>query len=224
MTGADMKNLRMFRRLCGDQGLSCVVLATTMWSSHPTRKEVQREQELISRTEFWAGMISKGSTVFRQDYGLASATKIIQFILAQRHKITLQIQEEMANGKSLDQTSAGQEVQAEIESLKARHNQEMQRLREEMREAQERNNVRAQREIAAVRADLEKKIEKEESKRHMLRVSMKELQEQRNEEMRRRQEQMFEQRQRILEQEMAHKEAMSETRAELKLLRAKGGL
>jgi len=214
MTGAAMKNLRMFKKLCGDGGLSCVVLSTTMWSKSPTAKELQREQELIHQEEFWAGMIRKGSMVFRHDDGLASATQIIKFIVDRQQKITLKIQEEMANGKSLDETSAGQEVQAEMEKLKAKHEREMRKLREEMLEAQRDNDIKAQQEIAAVKAELEKKMKDEEEKRETLKVHIEELQRQRDNEL-------HEERQRAFQEEVAHKEAMWRNEAEIQSLKAK---
>ena len=36
--GAGMKNLRMFRKLCGEQGLGTVILAPTIWSSLSDRR------------------------------------------------------------------------------------------------------------------------------------------------------------------------------------------
>ena len=33
MTGNALKNLSVFRKICGDKSLECVVLATTMWDS-----------------------------------------------------------------------------------------------------------------------------------------------------------------------------------------------
>lgn len=182
MTGAAMKNLRMFRKLCGEEGLSCVVLATTMWSRTPTEREERREKELISQEDFWAGMIRRGSTVFRQDSGSFSATEIIRFILSQRRQVTLKIQQEMAGGMTLDQTAAGQEVQAEIDKLKAKHQEEMVRLRQDMEEARRENDVRAQREIEAIRASLQRQLDEEEKKREALRVNMQELQSQRERE------------------------------------------
>lgn len=114
--GSGVKNIHMFRELCGTNGLSSVVLATTMWDALPEDKAVEREEELKTKPEFWAGLVEHGCAVLRQDDGVASATKIIQHIQAQRRPITLQIQEEIAvDGKALHETAAGEVLKAELE-------------------------------------------------------------------------------------------------------------
>lgn len=183
VTGSSLKNLRMFRKLCGEKRLSCVVLATTMWSLVEEEVGARREAELCSNREFWTDMVRAGSKVFRQNDGKASATKILQHILAQRRRIVLEIQEEMASGKTLDETSAGRELEAQIAALKAKHEKELKELSEEMMEAQRTNDKRAQEEIAAVRAAVEAQIKKAEEDREKMHVTVTQLQEQRNKEL-----------------------------------------
>jgi len=114
--GSGVKNIHMFRELCGTNGLSSVVLATTMWDALPTDKAEEREDELKTKPEFWGSLVEHGCAVIRQDDGLASATKIIQYIQSQRRPITLQIQEEIAvDGKELHETAAGEVLKAELE-------------------------------------------------------------------------------------------------------------
>jgi hypothetical protein len=201
----------MFRKLCGKKGLSCVVLATTMWSSVSPEEGARRENELIAKKEFWGEMIKQGSQVFRQDEGEVSAIKIIHHILAQRRRMVLEIQEEMASGKKLDETSAGQELEAEIARMKAQHDKELQELREEMWEAQRTNDKRAQEEIAAIRADLEEKMRKDQEDRDRMRVTMEELQKQRDEEF-------AAERQKNHELQLKHQEEMFNNQQKLKVL------
>jgi hypothetical protein len=208
MGGAAMKNLRMFKRLCEDEGLSCVVLVTTMWSHVSQKDGEKRERDLSIRKDFWAGMVEKGSKVFRQDNGRISATKIIQFILAQRRRITLEIQKEMASGKTLDETGAGQEVQADMAALKEKYDKEMAHLREEMEEAQRMQDIRAQEEIVEMRAELEEKLQRDAEDRERMRVSMEQLQAERNEELRK-------QREEAMERELDFQRQIYETKAQL---------
>lgn len=209
-----MKNLRIFKKLCGDQGLSCVVLATTMWSRPPTQEEVQREQELSSKESYWAGMIKKGSHVFRQDDGLASATRIVQFILSRRSKMTLEIQKEMAGGKTLDQTSAGQEVQAEIEKLKNKHEKEMKDLKKDFMEAQQKNDLRTQQEIMSMRREMERKMRESDKEREKMRVNMEQLSRQREREL-------LEANEKAHAQQLAHEKAMWKHHSEVESLKTK---
>ncbi|KJZ70206.1 hypothetical protein HIM_10392 [Hirsutella minnesotensis 3608] len=183
MSGSAMRNLRMFKRLCGDNALCCVVLATTMWNQVSPEDGAKREHELSTRAEFWAGMVSKGSEVMRQDNGTISAQQILQYILSQRRRINLDIQREMASGKTLDETAAGREVQADMEAIKRKYEEEMADLREEMEEARRAHDVRAQEEIAAMRAEMEEKLRKDREDRERMRVDMEELRAQRSEEL-----------------------------------------
>jgi hypothetical protein len=190
----------MFKKLCGAQGLSCVVLATTMWSQVTPEEGERRENELISNQEFWGEMIKQGSTVMRQDRAEVSAIQIIQHVLSKRRRMVLDIQEEMASGKTLDETSAGRELEAELERMRKKHEAEMKELREDMLEAQRLNDKRSQEEIAAIRADLQKKMDQDREDRERMRVTMVELQKQRDAELR-------EERQKNFERELAfHKE------------------
>ncbi|KAH7351272.1 P-loop containing nucleoside triphosphate hydrolase protein [Rhexocercosporidium sp. MPI-PUGE-AT-0058] len=182
--GSSLKNLRMFKKLCGAKGLSCVVLATTMWSQIDPDDGQRRERELVSNKEFWGEMVKQGSRVMRQDRDEASAIQIIQYILQQRHRMVLDIQTEMASGKTLDETSAGRELEAELERLRKQHDEEMRELREDMMEAQRANDQRAQEEIAAIRDDLQKKMDQDKQDRERMRVTMEELQKQREDELR----------------------------------------
>lgn len=183
MSGSAMKNLRMFRRLCGDEALSCVVLATTMWSQVSPEEGANRERELMTKPEFWASMVERGSKVLRQDNDAVAAMKIMQYIMSQRRRIDLDIQKEMASGKTLDETAAGREVQSDMEALKRKYEAEIAELRDEMEQARRAHDVRAQQEIAAVRAELEEKLRQDREDRDKMRVTMEELRQQRTEEL-----------------------------------------
>jgi hypothetical protein len=183
MSGSAMKNLRMFKRLCGDEALSCVVLATTMWSMVSPEDGANRERELTTKPEFWAGMVERGSTVLRQDNGAVSAMEIMRYIMSQRRKIDLDIQKEMASGKTLDETSAGKEVQSGMEVMRRKHEAEMAGLRREMEEALRDRDKDAQKEIADLRKDLEDKLKRDRADRDKMRVTLEELRQQRAEEL-----------------------------------------
>lgn len=201
----------MFKKLCGAKGLSCVVLATTMWSQVTLDEGERRENELISKQEFWGEMIKQGSTVMRQDRAEVSAIKIIQYILGKRRRMVLDIQEEMASGKTLDETSAGRELEAELDRMRKQHEAEMRELREDMIEAQRQNDKRSQEEIAAIRAELQKKMDQDREDRERMRVTMEDLQKQRDEELR-------EERQRNHERELEFQKEVAENAQRFKIM------
>ncbi|KAK0642996.1 P-loop containing nucleoside triphosphate hydrolase protein [Cercophora newfieldiana] len=131
--GSGTKNIHMFRELCGKDGLSSVVLATTMWDALEHDKAVEREAELKTKEEFWGGLVAHGCEVRRQDDGVTSATGIIRHILAQRRPVTLQIQEEIAEGMALHETAAGGVLKAELEEQQRMYEEKMALLEEQLR-------------------------------------------------------------------------------------------
>lgn len=129
-------------------------------------------------------MIKQGSTVMRQDQSEDSAIKIIQHIFRKRDRVVLSMKEEMASGKTLDDTSAGRELEAELERMRQQHKAEMQGLREELAEARKQNDRRSRKEMKAIRAELQKNLDRSRQDLEGLRVTMGELQKQRKEELR----------------------------------------
>ncbi|KAH8775312.1 hypothetical protein F5883DRAFT_518737 [Diaporthe sp. PMI_573] len=119
MTGASRKNMKIFRQLCGDSNLQSVVLATTMWkasTNESTRREFEERQEnLRVNPEFWGEMAFHDSPVLRHNDNVDSALSIVQYILNQNRQTILQVQREMMeDGKQLDETLAGQELNREL--------------------------------------------------------------------------------------------------------------
>jgi DNA repair exonuclease SbcCD ATPase subunit len=112
-----MKNLRIFKKLCGDDGLGSVVLATTMWGNLPERSLGEmREKELIENKEFWGGMMGKGSRVFRHDNGLDSAKVIVDHLVKKKRPVVLEIQKQLVDqGMTLEETAAGMALYQEIQ-------------------------------------------------------------------------------------------------------------
>lgn len=98
MNGTAFKNLRTFRKLCGEQGVGSVVLATTMWENvNPPELGDQRERELVNTPEFWGDMKQAGSEVRKHYNTRDSAEAIIAFLLARSGKTILGLQAEMVD-------------------------------------------------------------------------------------------------------------------------------
>ena len=58
LQGSAKKNLIMFKKLCGAEALSSVILTTTMWDSVSPKDGENREEQLRQTPEFWGWMIS----------------------------------------------------------------------------------------------------------------------------------------------------------------------
>jgi hypothetical protein len=185
--GSGMKNIRMFKALCGDKGLESVVLATTFWSKVTLEEGEKRETQLRSTPKMWQKMIEKGSRVFRQDRGKASALEIIRYLIDLGRPTNLAIQEEMSKGAKLEETAAGQEVHADIEKKKKEFEEQLRELREDLAKAdlehqqeledmmtevreEQRQAIENERKLAAGREELrlQKEAEDREERREFL--------------------------------------------------------
>ncbi|KAH9436696.1 hypothetical protein MCOR02_000365 [Pyricularia oryzae] len=67
MQGSARKNLMMFKKLCGDDALKKVILATTMWDIVPTETAEARQAELVNTPSF-------GVTWWKRGAGSAGTT------------------------------------------------------------------------------------------------------------------------------------------------------
>ena len=137
MTGSILRNLQMFRRLCGDENLRNVILATTKWEITPQSDAILRERELCSDQGFWGLMISNGSRVRRFADTEESARSIVQQLLnTGSDGFTPKIQREVVEeGKSLWQTDAGAFIEEALARQARIHMEEMKSLVEEQERA-----------------------------------------------------------------------------------------
>jgi hypothetical protein len=84
--GSVLKNLRIFKKLCGGDDFARIVLATTMWDMIDRETAERRENEIKTDERFWGLMIERGSSVFRLDRGKESAAKAIEYLLSCKEK------------------------------------------------------------------------------------------------------------------------------------------
>lgn len=177
--GKALRNLRMFKSLCGNQALSKVVLATTFWNHVTPAVGMEREKEL-GKSEFWGKMIEKGSKVFRQDNRRESAKLIIEYLVnrrtAQNPGVALDIQIEMVDqGKTLAQTGAGQEMNAQILAMRRDYEEKIAQLRADLKVAIARKDEEWKSQIETERRETKKQLEKGENNRRMLQADNEEL-------------------------------------------------
>jgi len=190
---AAMKNLRMFKALCGEDGLPSVVLATTRWTNVSPADGVMRETELRENPNMWKKMIERGSRVWRQDGDDKSAWEIIQYLISMKRPVTLKIQEEMGKGATLDETAAGQEVHAELEKQRQKYEKRLDELREEMARAIAKKDLERQEELDQFKAEIEYKQAQMLANERKLQADREELRRQKEEEAQREREELHEQ-------------------------------
>ncbi|KAM5352745.1 hypothetical protein ACJ41O_005467 [Fusarium nematophilum] len=141
MGGCARKNLFMFKRLCGRDGMKNIRFVTTFWEQAELKEGERREQTLRDTKDFWGGCMSEGAQVNRHHNSKESALSILQqFVPGWTDKppeeVKLAIQTEMVDsGKDLDQTGAGRELQDQIDREREKMRQEMKDREEDMKEA-----------------------------------------------------------------------------------------
>ena len=120
VTGTILKNLDMFKKLCGDDAFENVVLGTTKWSIIREETGERREQQL--RDLFWKDMMNYGSVIRRVGDDPSSAREIIDHILRNKAVKSVLIQKEVVDMTiPIPETTAGKMLrytQDEFEGLK----------------------------------------------------------------------------------------------------------
>jgi len=131
MFGTSRKTLTMFNKLCGDDALKNVILATTKWSG--IDDEVGQRRELQLCDTYWKPMLAQGSRMARFTYTRESAWDIVNLIicrdvvdgnvLIQRELVDLQV--------TLPETQAGRALRYTLEELLELQRDMARQLREE---------------------------------------------------------------------------------------------
>ena len=134
LTGSSLKNLHILRKLCVSNNLSSVALVATMKDSSDTdmATATARETELVSNSAFGGLMIEFGGRSYRHLGTRESAMQIVSSMTSSNTTTVLQIQRELAiEGKTLLETSAGRELNAELDMLHRKHETEIREHRRE---------------------------------------------------------------------------------------------
>ena len=135
MGGALTKNFRMFRNLCGERALRNVVIVTNMWGGVEPEVGEAREAELKTDDIFFKPALERGAKMARHENTVPSAEAIIR-LLINNHPSPLLIQKELVDErKDIAETSAGEELNRELNAQIKVHQEEMRTLTEEMEQA-----------------------------------------------------------------------------------------
>ena len=130
-----MKNFRMFRELCGEGTLKNVVVVTTMWEGIDHQTGEKREAELKKKDTFFKSVLTGGGQMARHENTVVSAQEILRLIL-HNHPLPLRIQEELVDeNKDITETGAGGEMGRELNAEVRRLREEMDTLKEQMKQA-----------------------------------------------------------------------------------------
>lgn len=179
--GQALKNLRMFKKLCGQNNLNSVILATTHWSNAEgvrISEQVghEREMELIGTEGFWGGMVENGSEVMRHDGSPKSALDIVLTLVRRRLRVVLDIQTQLVDEKrSLDDTDAAQALQAELMRERKRFQEKLEQVQRDMESALEDHDKEWQEQLEKEGRLYEEKIKKTHAETEALKTNLEKI-------------------------------------------------
>ena len=175
MGGVALKNLTMFKKLCGEDSFSSVVLATTFWEDVDVENGNRREMELRTTQQFYGAMLRDGSMMMRHTDNTNSAMSIVSYLVNRGTTTILNIQRELDRGKRLDETAAGAELEKDMIEQKNMFNKRLSENEEMMQQALRAKDEQKATELAAQQEELNAKINAAEKGREELRVDMERL-------------------------------------------------
>ena len=169
MTGSALRNLRLFRELCGADPLKNVVLSTTFWDEVETATSERREVELRETDEFWAGMLKRGSRMARAG-DRAACIAIVTSILGQTPQ-PLQIQRELVEDDvPLVETAAGSFLNEELATMETKHKLEKAELQKQLEEALQQHDIELQEIMKKEQDKVDEKLTKVKKQQEQLRA------------------------------------------------------
>lgn len=170
--GSSLRNLKMFKDLCGEDPLKNVILVTSKWGL--ARKSGQEdlawnhERQLRNDRQFWAPMVEKGSRMARFEDTQDSALQIILSVVDQS-PVLLQIQAELVDeSKNLIDTAAGNTVNEEMIKLEKKYKDEISQIQKEMDEALAARDVEVQEALQESKENFERRLDKLRDEQAML--------------------------------------------------------
>jgi hypothetical protein len=151
--GSEIRNLRMFQKICGENNFGNVVLGITFWDQEEPEVAASKEKELCDTPEFWGDMIARGSRVVRIPHNRREGIKLLEEI-AKNKPVTLCVQDELVEqGLTIFETTAATAIL---------HSQELKAVREEERKLKEAAEKQHHEELERLKRESAAKVEREE--------------------------------------------------------------
>jgi hypothetical protein len=192
--GVALKDLTMFKKLCGEESFASVALVTTFWEDVTPRAGENREAELKTTEEFFGAMLRRGSAMLRHENSEHSARSIISYLVNRGTTTVLHIQRELGDGKQLDETAAGAALEKDMIEQRALFNKRLEESALMMQEALNANDQRRAAELAEQQREFQRKMDDAQRSRDELRVNMEKLFKEKEEQFKSIQEQLEQER------------------------------
>jgi hypothetical protein len=166
MYGSSLRNLKMFKDLCGENPLKNVLLVTNRWEKARRcgdyEKAVAEERELRDSPKFWQPLIRRGSRMVRWEGDDAHGTAL-DFLRTFMHATpqVLQIQQELVEQhKNLVDTTAGTTVNEEVIRMEKECQNELNKIRKEMEDATFQRDEEVKEALEISKAEYQQKLSK----------------------------------------------------------------
>jgi hypothetical protein len=144
--GTARRAFRAFLKLCGSKALKNVAIVTTMWDKPEVKRNratyEAREKELLRDRNFFRAAIEDGAKAYRHSNTKTSADKIISRIL-DNTPVYLSVQEELAKGRNIKDTEAGNEAMEVLNSQIEKYQQEIKEWDVEIEEGKKQRDQQA---------------------------------------------------------------------------------
>jgi hypothetical protein len=163
MRGQALNNLHAFKRLCGEDFFSNILLGTNFWRNVTLagkRLADAREAELKTTDDFWKKMISGGAKVSRIPDTRTKALELLMQMAAKKTSVLRVQSEAVDQGVSFENTVAHQALNERLSKARIEHQRAKDRLAEETRIAREKREAEA----ARARAENQRRLEEEKRK------------------------------------------------------------
>ncbi|OIW24562.1 hypothetical protein CONLIGDRAFT_691936 [Coniochaeta ligniaria NRRL 30616] len=166
MRGSSLKNLAMFRKLCGTSSLANVVFLTTKWDAVSATDGERREANLIA--DHLQLELASGARTARHDNTRESATDALRMVLG-HEGVALQLQRQLVDeGMALRDTDAGAAIAQDLEAMRVEHVETIHELGEEMENAAAEENEELKSALADRLAEVEEKLQKVQTDKALL--------------------------------------------------------
>lgn len=167
MAGSLLKNLQLFKDLCGADAMLKVIVVTTMWGEVREESGIKREEQL--KKEFWGGILDNGGKTARFQDSFESAWGIIENLTERKEDCVLLSKEMVDRRLSLNETRVGRTLQEELKRLVKDQKQASRKLQDQ---AGKQRNEQAAKELLKRKEEIELKIDQVANQLSKLKISL----------------------------------------------------
>lgn len=179
MGGAAVRNLELFRRICGRDAYPHVALVSTMWEMMRSKDgqimAKEREETLLQAPRFWKEVVGGGARVFRHEGTESSAREIFNKLPINSSGMLLNLQREMMNGISLEKTAAGLYLEEDLNKMKDKYESELRQLQKDLEEVRAEGDIQGEEIIRSEQATVVSRMDEVDKGREALNIDVEEL-------------------------------------------------